>query len=132
MGQRGEGSSPLQVVFGAGAWRHEVERLRPRSTARLESERARRQIEARARRLRWLECNAESADGTWLPNCWKLYVPLDATGASAAPFGFVFRLTATNAGPVLQFVAFGERHPRNSRTKSVYERAHRRLHGRYP
>lgn len=28
--------------------------------------------------------------------------------------------------------AFGERHPDNPNTRSVYERAHKRLHGHYP
>ncbi|MGA2455778.1 MAG: hypothetical protein ABSG93_19930 [Solirubrobacteraceae bacterium] len=27
--------------------------------------------------------------------------------------------------------AIGERHPANERTRDVYERAHKRLHGRY-
>jgi hypothetical protein len=74
----------------------------------------------------------EARDGTSLPFCWKLYLPLEAEGASAARFGFVFRLIKANEGPVLQCIAFGERHPTNPNTKSVYERAHRRLHGRYP
>jgi hypothetical protein len=89
-------------------------------------------MEAAARGLRWLECDAEGVDGTSLPGCWKLYVPLDGAGASAAPWGFVFRLTGTDGGAVLRFISYGERHPTNSRTKSVYERAHKRLHGRYP
>jgi hypothetical protein len=29
-------------------------------------------------------------------------------------------------------IAFGERHPANERTRNVYERAHKRPHGRYP
>jgi hypothetical protein len=29
-------------------------------------------------------------------------------------------------------IAFGERHPADERTRNVYERAHKRLHGRYP
>jgi len=29
-------------------------------------------------------------------------------------------------------IAFGERHPGDPRTRSVYERAHKRLHSRYP
>jgi hypothetical protein len=28
--------------------------------------------------------------------------------------------------------AFGERHPANQSTRTVYERAHKRLHGGYP
>jgi hypothetical protein len=59
-------------------------------------------------------------------------VPLDAEGATAAPFGFVFRLTDKGDGLAWVMVAFGERHPANKASKSVYERAHKRLHGRYP
>lgn len=29
-------------------------------------------------------------------------------------------------------IAFGERHPDNPNTRTVYERAHKRLHGHYP
>ncbi|MBS1679682.1 MAG: hypothetical protein JST08_20125 [Actinobacteria bacterium] len=63
----------------------------------------------------------------------KLYVPLDADGASAAPFGFVFRLVQNPGGSLAwSLIAFGERHPSNRQTHSVYKRAHKRLHGRYP
>jgi hypothetical protein len=63
----------------------------------------------------------------------KLYVPLGKSGASAAPYGFVFRLQQEPDGSVsLNLVAFGERHPDNPSTRTVYERAHKRLHGRYP
>lgn len=72
------------------------------------------------------------SDGTSLPLCWKLYVPLDASGPSAAPYGFVFELIETLGGVALSLIAFGERHPINPNTRTVYERAHRRLHGRYP
>ena len=74
----------------------------------------------------------KGANGTALRFCWKLYLPLDAVGPSAAPFGFVFLLTEVERRPTLQLIAFGERHPTNPGTRSVYERAHRRLHGRYP
>ena len=33
---------------------------------------------------------------------------------------------------VADLVAFGERHPDNPAMRTAYERAHRRLHGRYP
>jgi hypothetical protein len=29
-------------------------------------------------------------------------------------------------------IAFGERHPSNPASRTVYERAHKRIHGRYP
>ena len=48
------------------------------------------------------------------------------------PYGFVFELVAGRDGGVtLRFLAFGDRHPAPT-TRSVYERAHKRLHGRYP
>ncbi|HVY77882.1 MAG TPA: hypothetical protein VG898_05190 [Solirubrobacterales bacterium] len=62
----------------------------------------------------------------------KLYVPL-GRGASEAPFGFVFQLAQDPDGSLVwNFLAFGERHPSNPATRTVYERAHKRLHGRYP
>lgn len=63
----------------------------------------------------------------------KLYVPLGRQGPSAAPFGFVFQLARDSGGNLIwNFIAFGERHPDNAVTRTVYERAHRRLHGWYP
>ncbi len=63
----------------------------------------------------------------------KLYVPLGQQGASEAPFGFVFQLAQDPDGTLVwNFLAFGERHPDNPSTRTVYERAHKRLHGRYP
>lgn len=56
-----------------------------------------------------------------------------AKGASAGPYGFVFRLAKTRDNELVwNFIAFGERHPGNPSTRSVYERAHKRLHGLYP
>ncbi len=68
-----------------------------------------------------------------LPGCAKLYVPLGRQGASESPFGFVFQLAQDADGSLVwNFLAFGERHPANPQTRNVYERAHMRLHGRYP
>jgi hypothetical protein len=44
----------------------------------------------------------------------------------------VFQLVRTQDGLAWNFIAFGERHSDNAQTRSVYERAHKRLHGRYP
>lgn len=132
---RRETTSPSPVVlFGATEWAEEVERFAPNSPARLKAQRARREIEAGRLSLRWRRCREEgAADGTRLPGCVKLYVPLGELGSSAAPFGFVFRLQREASGSLsLNLMAFGERHPANPRTRTVYERAHRRLHGRYP
>jgi hypothetical protein len=124
---------PVSVEFREPVWEEEVRRLDERSPARAQAERARREIEAGRKRLDWKRCEAEGDHKAELPGCRKLYVPLDAEGASAAPLGFVFRLTQ-NAGGRLSWnmIAFGERHPDNPSTRTVYERAHKRLHGRYP
>lgn len=50
---------------------------------------------------------------------------------SERPFGFVFRPGRGNGRLILDLLAFGERHPQPG-SRSVYERAHKRLHGRYP
>jgi hypothetical protein len=90
-------------------------------------------MEASAVALAFLECKARGDDGTKLLGCVKLHVPLGRLGASAALLGFVFQLAEDSVGNLLwNFIAFGERHPGNPATRTVYERAHRRLHGRYP
>ena len=123
----------VSIRFRSPAWEEEVERLDRRSAARIQAERARREIEGGKTTLAWKRCEAENDDGTTLAGCSKLYVPLDAKGASAAPCGFVFLLAKTEDGKLVwNFIAFGERHPENPSTRSVYERAHKRLHGRYP
>ena len=58
----------------------------------------------------------------------KVYVPIRDAPPSERPSGFA--LIPTREG-VVAFVAFGERHPAAG-TRSVYERAHKRLHRRYP
>lgn len=57
---------------------------------------------------------------------------LGPTRMSQRPFGMVVPL-ARGARQELMwvFVAFGARHPRPG-ARTVYERAHRRLHGRFP
>lgn len=126
-------ATDVPIHFGEREWDEEVDRLRDRSPARLQAERARREIETEAKVLNLLKCKAQSEDGTRLPGCVKLYVPLGRQGASEAPFGFVFQLAKDSEGALAwNFIAFGERHPDNPVTRTVYERAHRRLHGRYP
>lgn len=123
----------VAVEFRSPVWEEEVERLDPRANARVQAERARKEIEAGRRDLDWRRCESAGEDGTNLPACRKLYVPLYAEGATAAPFGFVFRLTKSPDETLAWvMIAFGERHPSNDQTRSVYERAHKRLHSRYP
>jgi hypothetical protein len=93
----------VPIEFGTLEWGEEVERYDPRSPART---------------------RAQSA---------RFYVPLGKEGASQAPYGFVFQLVQKPDDSLAwSLIAFGERHPSNERTRNVYERAHKRLHGRYP
>lgn len=96
MSQSGEKKlPPTSVEFGGREWVEEVERFEPGAVARTRAESARRAIEAGGRKLTWRPCEAEHESGAHLPGCRKLYVPLDAEGASAAPYGFVFQLVKT-------------------------------------
>lgn len=115
-------------------WQEEVERLNACSPARIAAERERHTLQhdgvARSQLQR---CTSETTDGTDLRGALKVYVPITDQAPSTRPFGMVFALTHTGRGGVfLDFVAFGERHPQRPTTRSVYERAHKRLHGRYP
>lgn len=123
----------VSIDFGAEEWEQEVERFDPNSLPRLQAQSARKAIEGETVKLDWKRCRVEGADGTELPGCQKLYVPLGKQGASEAPYGFVFQLTQNPDGTLAwSLIAFGERHPSSEWTRSVYERAHKRLHGRYP
>lgn len=132
MRSSGKKLAPAPISFGSSEWGEEVERYAPNASARLRAEVARREIEAGRVKLAWRPCEAEGSHGTRLPGCRKLYIPLGQEGSSAAPWGLVFQLARTGRGLVWNFIAFGERHPENPSTRSVYERAHKRLHGRYP
>lgn len=125
---------PVSIRFDREEWQEEVERLDERSEARTQAERARREIEGGKAALDLRKCEADDgASGTRLVGCVKSYVPLGKQGASDAPFGFVFQLAQNPDGSLVwNFIAFGERHPDNPATRTVYERAHKRLHGRYP
>lgn len=70
-------------------------------------------------------CDPEGRDGTILPQCLKLYIP-----PPVGRFGMVFRFAVANDAPRLECIAFGVRHhPAGSNAPTVYEIAHRRLHG---
>jgi len=128
MGSRGAG----RVAVFIDPWREEVERLDARSPARIAAERQRRGLETDGLPQRLLErCEEEGWDGTHLRGLIKAYVPLREGPASERPYGFVFRPARYQGRFVLALVAYGERHPPPG-TRSVYERAHKRLHGRYP
>jgi hypothetical protein len=129
----GDAPLPVPIEFGALEWEEEVERYGPRSPARSQAQSARRTIKVGKTKLDWKRCKADGPNGTKLPGCRKLYVPLGKDGASEAPYGFVFQLIQKPDDSLAwNLIAFGERHPSNERTRNVYERAHKRLHGRYP
>jgi hypothetical protein len=123
----------LAVSFDADVWAQEVERLRARGPMRAAAERARDEITAHGvPRTALRACRAEGDDGTRLPRCLKLYVPLSDRPASERPYAIVLEVAVTHDGAVtLRFIAYGKRHPAPG-TRSAYERAHKRLHGRYP
>ena len=117
----------------ASVWAEEVERFAPESPARIAVQREREGLERGGiERSLLLRCDAAGAGGTRLVGLLKVYVPIGEGPPSSRPFGLVFAPAIDLSGRLyLELVAFGERHPRVGR-RSVYERAHKRLHGRYP
>ena len=70
-------------------------------------------------------CEDEGRDGTRLAGCVKAYLP-----APAGRFGMVLRFAVIDDQLRLAYLAFGVRHhPRGSHAQTVYQLAHRRLHG---
>jgi hypothetical protein len=121
----------LAVRFDEVVWREAVrgfsgEPLQIAASARLAAE---RQGVALAEVL---PCEAQGPDATQLAGCVKLYLPPGGGPPSERPYAFVFRLARASEGEIVWlFVAFGHRHPKPG-VRSVYERAHRQLHGRFP
>ncbi len=127
----GRPSAGVPVAFDEHVWAEEVERFAPRSAARLAAERARAEIERYGiPRSELRRCAPSGEDGTRLLGCFKAYVPLHAPAPSGQRFGLVGQVTVTNGSFGLRLLAFGERHPVPPE-RSVYERAHKRLHGSY-
>lgn len=126
------GADRVAVSIDPLVWREEVERLDPRSGARIAAERERQRLESEGVSRALLErCDEQGPDGTRLRGLVKAYVPLRESPPSERPFGFVFRPGRDMGQLILVLLAFGERHPRKG-TRSVYERAHKRVHSRYP
>lgn len=125
-------TSRIGVRIGARVWRDEVERFGERTAARAAAQRERARLERDGADLSALQrCDPDASDGTRLAGLVKVYVPITDGPPSERPFGFVFTPARDESGVYLALVAYGERHPRPG-TRSVYERAHRRVHGRYP
>ena len=121
-----------RFAFDEIVWEDEVGRFDDRADARGAATRAREEIERSGSRIAVRACDAEGSDGTRLVGCAKVYLPLGRE-PSRAPWAFVFEFgTDSRTGRVvLGLLAFGERHPPPG-TRSVYERAHKRLHRRSP
>jgi hypothetical protein len=121
------------VRISASVWREEVERYEAVSEARLAAERERPHLERDGLAVGQVEPCAEfGPEGTRLKGLVKVYVPISGAPPSERPYGLVLDGGRDEHGPYLALIAFGERHPERPATRSVYERAHRRLHGRYP
>lgn len=132
MSTPGRSAPRLSVRVGNLPWRQEVERYDEGSAARVAAERERTGLERDGIGLSELEACAElGPDETRLGGLVKVYVPIVPAPPSQRPFAFVLSGGRDEVGPYLALVAFGERHPRRG-VRSVYERAHKRLHGRYP
>jgi len=72
-------------------------------------------------------CDPEHRDGPKLPACFKTYLP-----PPNGKFGMVLRFVRDDEGFALRYLAFGVRHhPRDSNAPTVYDIAHRRLHGQH-
>jgi hypothetical protein len=122
----------LEVRVAPSIWAEEVERLRPGSPGRVAAERERKRLERDGLPLaHLLRCDDVGADRTRLASQFKVYVPVTSGPASERPFGFVLSLGVNGDEHFLSIVSFGARHPERG-SRSVYERAHKRLHGRYP
>lgn len=121
----------LPVRFDVAIWREAVRGFSGRSLEIATS--ARTKTEQRGVALaELLPCEASGPDGTRLAGCAKLYLPFGAGPASERPFAFILQLARGADGELVWvFVAFGPRHPGEG-VRSVYERAHRQLHGRFP
>lgn len=123
----------LRVLIDPSVWAEEVGRFGARSPARIAAERERRGLERDGIALGSLMlCEPEEADGTRLEGLMKTCVPIGDRPPSQRPYGFVFSPERDRHGTHLPLVAYGERHPELLATRSVYERAHKRRHGRYP
>ncbi len=132
MATSGRGARRVAVRISPGVWREEVERFDQRSRARAAAERERRRLDRDGLSLADVErCVEEGPDHTRLAGLVKVYVPISKAPPSERPFGFVLSPGSSERGAYFALVAFGERHPRLG-IRSVYERAHKRLHGRYP
>lgn len=125
MADIGPGRPATSLTFDDAVWREEVERFAARSRPRVAGETARRELERSLPASGFKACAADGPDGTRLPKCAKLFVPLGRSGSAAAPYGSSSR---RRSPPRSSCVCW----PSASVTRRVcaasYERAYKRLH----
>jgi hypothetical protein len=116
-----------RVLFNEGAFSEDTMRSGRAGAEALRE--ARSQFERDGVEIKALRrCDPEGRDGTKLQASFKIYLP-----APNGKFGMVFRFTRDSEGIALRYLAFGVRHhPRDTNARTVYEIAHRRLHGQVP
>jgi hypothetical protein len=111
----------FRVRFHPARFSEDIDRARP--AGRAIAVQAREQLEQHGVSSGLLaSCEAEHRDGTDLPGCAKLYLPMPY-----GEWGLVLQGAHDTNGAYLLVVAFGERHP--AKPPNVYQIAHRRLHG---
>lgn len=112
------------VVFDETAWSEDLRNAT--DAARAIATRTRRRLEREGQPIdALLLCDAEGSDGTSLPGCAKTYIP-----PPSGRWGLVYLIARNESDRLrLDHVAFGLRHPPRGRRRSVYQIAHRRLHG---
>jgi hypothetical protein len=113
-----------RVLFNEGAFAEDTMRSGRAGAEALRE--ARSQFERDGVEIKALRrCDSEGRDGTRLPACFKVYLPVPS-----GKFGMVLRFIRDGDGLALRYLAFGVRHhPRDSNAQTVYTVAHRRLHG---
>jgi len=116
-----------RVLFNEGAFAEDTMRSGRAGAETLRA--ARSEFERDGVEIKTLRrCDPEGRDGTKLPACFKVYLP-----APNGKFGMFFRFIRDREGLALRYLAFGVRHhPRGSNAQTLYEIAHRRLHGQLP
>lgn len=112
------------VVFDEEWWRIDLARATP--AGRKVAKAARPEYERDGvPRAHLRPCEPDHRGGTKLEQCFKVYLP-----PPAGRFGMVLRIEMVEKRSQLHYLAFGVRHhPKGSHAESVYQVAHRRLHG---
>lgn len=109
--------------FDAQPWDDDIERSTP--AGRTAAASARTDYEPNGIPRSHLRPCDEGHDETHLPQCFKVYLP-----QPAGRFGMIFTIDKQADKLILTFLAFGTRHhPPNSHAPTVYDIAHKRLHG---